>query len=125
MSLIGYTFLTLLHYFFNLTSFQRLGQKSLQKNCWFFGPFEDTKRTFRNQQVDLFLEGHKIRNNCTFFLTSVLSSAAVKHIFFFKFCGLFRKHPTSTSSLLNICTYNVCFKISLITKLHDDKIRAG
>ena len=35
-------------YFFDFTSFKRLGQKSLQKFRWFFGRFEDTKRTFRN-----------------------------------------------------------------------------
>ena len=35
-------------YFLDLTSFKRLGQKSLQNYCWFFGRFEDTKRTFRN-----------------------------------------------------------------------------
>ena len=31
-----------------MTSFKRLGQKSLQKFSWFFGRFGDTKRTFRN-----------------------------------------------------------------------------
>ena len=40
--------LTVLHYFFDLTSFQRLEQKSLQKFRCFFGRFEGTKRTFWN-----------------------------------------------------------------------------
>ena len=35
-------------YFFDLTSFNRLRQKSLQKIRWFYGQIEDTKRTFRN-----------------------------------------------------------------------------
>ena len=33
-------------YFFDLTSFQRLGQKSWKKFRLFFGRFEETKRTF-------------------------------------------------------------------------------
>ena len=36
-------FLTLVHCIFYLTSFKRLEQKSFR---WFFGSFEDTKRTF-------------------------------------------------------------------------------
>ena len=33
---------------FDSTTFKTLGQNSLQTFCWFFGRFEDTKRTFRN-----------------------------------------------------------------------------
>ena len=35
-------------YFFDMTSFLRIGQNYLQKFRWFFGRFEDTKMTFRN-----------------------------------------------------------------------------
>jgi hypothetical protein len=35
-------------YFFDLTSFLRPGWKSWKKFHWFFGRFEDTKRTFKN-----------------------------------------------------------------------------
>ena len=34
--------------FYDLNSFQRLGQKSLKKFHWFFGPNDDTKKSFRN-----------------------------------------------------------------------------
>ena len=40
--------LALLNYFFDLISYSRLGQKSLQKFRWFFGQFEDTKKKSRN-----------------------------------------------------------------------------
>ena len=33
-------------FFFYLTSIKRLGQKYLQKICWFFGRFGNTRRTF-------------------------------------------------------------------------------
>ena len=33
-------------YFFESTSFQRLGQKSWKKFRWFFGPNDDTNKTF-------------------------------------------------------------------------------
>ena len=36
------------YFFFDLTSFKRLGQKPLQTFHWYFGQFEDTKRKFRN-----------------------------------------------------------------------------
>ena len=35
-------------YFFTLTSFKRLGQKSLQKFRWFFRRFEDIKSNYWN-----------------------------------------------------------------------------
>ena len=56
--------------FFYLTSFKRLGQKFLQKFCWCFGRFENTKKTFWNKLAfkkrgkNLFL----IMNSKTYFL---------------------------------------------------------
>ena len=61
-------------YFFDLTSFKRLGQKSLQKFHWFFGRFEDTKMIFQNQLTFNYL------NNLSSYLSIQCSFLAIRWV---------------------------------------------